>query len=59
MEGNSTILYRDSLNKSFESNSMFSVEEIEQKIQQLITENTELRSMFLEFDCTRVSYIKQ
>lgn len=48
MEGNSNSMcsFRDPLNKSYESNGLFSLEEIEQKIQQLITENTELRSIF-------------
>lgn len=49
MEANSKSMssFRESLNKSFESNSLFSVEEVEQKIRQLITENTELRGMLL------------
>lgn len=34
-----------SQSKSLESNTLLSVEEIEEKIQQLITENTGLRSM--------------
>jgi hypothetical protein len=38
-----------SQSKSLESNTLLSVEEIEEKIQQLITENTGLRSMFLLF----------
>ena len=35
-----------SQSKNLESNSLLSVEEIEEKIQQLITENTGLRSKF-------------
>ena len=39
-----------SQSKSLESNTLLSVEEIEEKIQQLITENTDLRSvLFLYF----------
>ena len=34
-----------SQSKMLESNSLLSVEEIEEKIRQLITENTDLRSM--------------
>jgi hypothetical protein len=48
MEMTSKSMY-SSQSKSLETNNLLTVEEIEERIQQLITENTGLRSMYSYF----------